>query len=53
MYVHFVVGMCHGIITSVIALLQLYGLGTCVRSEDGSLKGTETCRPHRCYKFVQ
>jgi hypothetical protein len=40
-------------IPTAIALLQLYGLGNCVRPEEGSLKGTETCCLHRCYKFVQ
>jgi hypothetical protein len=29
-----------------------YGEGNCVRPEDGSLKGAETCRFPRCYKFV-
>jgi hypothetical protein len=40
-------------VPSAVACLQLYGLGNCVRPEDGSLKGAETCRFHRCYKFVQ
>jgi hypothetical protein len=30
-----------------------YGLGNCVRPEDGSLKGAETCRLHRCYKLIE